>query len=155
MSREKIGEDRVTSQKVVIFVLQALLTVPRNFKTSGVANLIRLPRPGHDFPISFRERKTRCYISMQECINCIGIYHFYVSVGLQLSNNSIEGRRARWNLIGLSLQIPNSSRPAAFSCLTSRRTLLVLPAFQQSILRSSFLVVRAHLVWLHHTPPNR
>ncbi len=77
---------------------------------------------------------------MQECINCIGIYHFYVSVGLQLSNNSIEGRRARWNLIGLSLQIPNSSRPAAFSCLTSRRTLLVLPAFQQSILRSSFLV---------------
>ena len=35
---------------------------------------------------------TRCYISIQECIHCIGIYHCYVSVGLQLSNNSIEGR---------------------------------------------------------------
>jgi hypothetical protein len=36
--------------------------------------------------------KTSCYISITECIHVIGIYHCYVSVGLQLSNISVEGR---------------------------------------------------------------
>jgi hypothetical protein len=59
-------------------------------------------------------------------------------------------------LIGLSLQFPVLFR--RFRLLISRLHVLVPPAsaFQQStrICDLRFLCVRAHLVWLHDTPPN-